>query len=233
MPSPNDQQIREKHPLAIRWFHWINFPVLFLMIWSGLLIYWAHWVGEPAKAHRIGFGDFTLFRFFPEGFFHSLGLENRLAEGMAWHFYFMWFFFLNGAVYVLFTWISGQWKHIVPGRGSMREAWQVVLHDLKLRKQPLPKKKFNGAQQIAYSSVILMGFGSLITGIAIYKPIQIGWLTSMLGGYQFARSLHFYLTIGFLLFFVVHIIQVIRAGWNNFRSMVTGSELVSKEAEEL
>ena len=86
-------------------------------------------------------------------------------------------------------------------------------------------RKFNGAQQIAYTSVVLMGLGSVLTGLAIYKPTQLGWLTTLLGGYEFARILHFALTIGYVLFFVVHIAQVVRAGWNNFRAMVAGYEI--------
>jgi thiosulfate reductase cytochrome b subunit len=54
----------------------------------------------------------------------------------------------------------------------------------------------------------------------------LAWLTNLLGGYAWARAEHFALTVGYVLFFVVHIAQVIRAGWNNFRAMVTGHELV-------
>jgi thiosulfate reductase cytochrome b subunit len=95
----------------------------------------------------------------------------------------------------------------------------------------LPRRKFNGAQQIAYTSIIVMGFGSLLTGLAIYKPVQFAWLTSFLGagGYNTARFLHFWLTIGYCLFFLIHLVQVVRAGWNNFRAMVTGYEVVSVE----
>ena len=71
-----------------------------------------------------------------------------------------------------------------------------------------------------------MGLGSLLTGLAIYKPTQFGWLTQLLGGYEFARIIHFALTIGYVLFFIVHIAQVVRAGWNNFRAMVAGFEIV-------
>ena len=39
--------IKEKHSLAMRWAHWINFPVLLIMIWSGMLIYWANDVYRP------------------------------------------------------------------------------------------------------------------------------------------------------------------------------------------
>lgn len=218
------KRLQKKHPRAIRWMHWINFPVLFLMIWSGLLIYWAN------SVYRIGFGKFTLFEFFPDRFFNFLGVGQRLAEGMALHFFFMWFFALNGLFYVLYTAVSGEWRYLLPNRYSFREAIQVTLHDLRLSKQLPPPRKFNGAQQIAYTSVILMGAGSLLTGLSIYRPVQFAWLTTLLGGYEWARWEHFWLTIGYVLFFLVHIAQVIRAGWNNFRAMVTGYELAPIEA---
>jgi len=129
------RRLEKKHPLAIRWFHWINFPVLFLMIWSGLLIYWANAV------YRLGLGRYTLFTFFPDRVFEALGVPYRLAEGMSLHFVFMWFFVINGLVYVVYTVLSGEWRDLVPNRHSFREAIQVVLHDLRLRKiEPPPRK---------------------------------------------------------------------------------------------
>ena len=217
------RRLEKKHPRAIRWMHWINFPVLFLMIWSGLLIYWAN------SVYRIGFGSFTLFQFFPDRFFNFLGVGHRLADGMALHFFFMWFFAINGLVYVIYTVVSGEWRHLLPNRKSFQEAIQVLLHDLHLSKHHPPPRKFNGAQQIAYTSVILMGAGSVLTGLAIYRPVQFAWLSNLLGGYESARWEHFWLAIGYCLFFLVHIAQVIRAGWNNFRAMVTGYELVTVE----
>jgi thiosulfate reductase cytochrome b subunit len=211
--------INKKHPLAIRWFHWLNFPILGVMLWSGLLIYWAN------DVYRLGWGDTTLLQFFPESFYDLLQLRFRLAEGMAWHFVFMWFFAINGFAYVLYTAWSGEWRYLLPQRHSFREAWQVLLYDLGLSKRHPPARKFNGAQQIAYTSVILMGFGSLLTGLAIYKPVQFNQLCWLLGGYKTARFLHFALTIGYLLFFCVHLGQVIRSGWNNFQAMVTGFEI--------
>ena len=218
-------RLEPKHPRAIRWMHWINFPVLTIMIWSGLLIYWAN------DVYDLGIGDVTLFHFFPDWFYRSLGLEYGLASGMAYHFTFMWFFAINGICYVIYTFVSGEWRYLLPNRHTFREALDVVLHDLKLRKGPLPRQKFNGAQRIAYTGVILMGAGSLVTGLAIYKPIQLAWLTNLLGGYPWARGEHFALTIGYVLFFVFHISQVIRAGWNNFRAMVTGYELAPVEEQ--
>ncbi|MCA9099407.1 MAG: cytochrome b/b6 domain-containing protein, partial [Planctomycetaceae bacterium] len=109
----------------------------------------------------------------------------------------------------------------------------VVMHDLLLTKVPLPDRKFNGAQQFAYTGVILMGAGSLLTGLAIYKPTQLAWLTFLFGGYEMARYIHFSLTVGYVMFIFIHLTQVAKAGWNNFRAMVTGLEIVQvKETEQ-
>src|SRR5580692_4306715 len=170
------KKIVPKHPLAIRWMHWINFPILTVMIWSGLLIYWAN------DVYKIHVGRNILFAFFPESFYKSLNISYRLAEGMAFHFVFMWIFFLNGLVYVTYTLISGEWRYLLPNRHSFKEA--------------------------------------VLTGLAIFKPVQFAWLTWIFGGYGGARVIHFILTLGYCLFFIVHVIQVILAGWNNFRAMV-------------
>jgi thiosulfate reductase cytochrome b subunit len=224
-------RLEPKHPRPIRWMHWINVPVLTVMIWSGLLIYWAN------DVYRIGIGNFTLFHFFPSWFYEGISiggtrwfqLSFSLAKGMAWHFTFMWLFIINGLAYVSYTFASGYWRYLLPTRRSIGEAWHVVLHDLKLRKEPPPRRLFNGAQQIAYTSVILMGAGSALTGLAIYKPVQVAWLTTILGGYEWARLEHFALTIGYVLFFMIHISQVIRAGRANFLGMVTGYEVTPVE----
>ena len=105
----------------------------------------------------------------------------------------------------------------------------MLLHDLHIRKMLPPQDKYNAAQRIAYTSIIVMGFGSLVTGLAIYKPVQFYWLTWLCGGYTMARIEHFILTIGYVLFFLIHIIQVGIAGWNNFRSVVAGYEVVSND----
>ena len=200
------KRLEKKHPLAIRWFHWINFPALTVMIWSGMLIYWAN------DVYRIGLGSATLFKFFPEWVYQALNFRHRLAEGMAWHFFFMWPFAINGLLYVLYTAYSGEWRYLLPNRRSLREAIQVTLHDLRLSKVHPPPRKFNGAQQISYTSIILMGAGSLLTGLAIYKPVQLARLTSLLGGYEWARFIHFWLTMGYIMFFVAQLVQVIKSG---------------------
>ena len=210
------KKIIHKHPLAIRWFHWINFPLLAIMIWSGILIYWAN------DVYYLGWGDKTILNFFPDSFYKALSIPYNLANGMALHFVFMWFFAINGILYFVYIIFSGEWKYIFPGKKDFKEAWYVFLHDLHLRKQKPVQGRYNAAQKIAYTMVVLMGFGSLLTGLVIYKPVQFSWLTSMLGGYEWVRAEHFMLNIGFILFFLIHITQVIKAGWSNFQSMITG-----------
>ena len=77
-----------------------------------------------------------------------------------------------------------------------------------------------------------MGAGSMISGLAIYKPLQLAWLTVLLGGYEWARWEHFWLMVMFVAFFGVHVVQVALAGWSNFRSMITGRELVNSDSPE-
>ena len=212
--------LEKKHPLAIRWFHWINFPVLLIMVWSGLLIYWAN------PVYRIGVGSHTLMKMtVKEPLYEKWHIAFRLGEGISLHFFFMWLFAINGIAYVLYTILSGEWRLLVPDRRSFKEAFLVVLHDLRLRKEAPPHRKYNAAQRISYTAIIVMGLGSLLTGLAIYKPVQFAWLTWLFGGYQMARFFHFWITVGYVLFFVVHIAQVIKTGWNNFRAMIIGVEV--------
>lgn len=195
------------------------------MIWSGLLIYWAN------DVYAVKIGGKQLIKFFPDSFYKALHIPFRLAEGMSYHFVFMWLFFINGLLYVLYTIFSGEWRYLLPNKQSFKEAWMVVLHDLHIRKSLPNQLKYNAAQRIAYSTIIIMGFGSILTGLSIYKPVQFGWLCNLLGGYEAARVEHFMLTIGYCLFFIVHIIQVILAGWRNFQSMVTGFDIFNIDKE--
>lgn len=276
-PKPKLTVLERKHPLAIRWFHWINFPVLAVMIWSGLLIYWSDSVqgsdlsgnvyGITLLGHKIELfpaadqTDMIAHRqvsTFPfENWYSPIrgykpldpalveadkgtdqspnepiywwDISARLAEGMAWHFTFMYLFAVNGLAYVIYLWRSKEWRQIVPDRQAFRQAIDVVLKDLFLSRKALPRQKFNGAQKFAYTGVIVMGFGSLVTGLAIFRPLEIPWLTALLGGYEKARLWHFLLMLAFCAFFFVHVTQVVRAGWNNFRAMVTGYEMAPAE----
>ena len=220
------QRIEKRHSLAIRWLHWVNFPVLTIMLWSGLLIYWAN------DIEHVKIGPWVPIRFFGEGFYRHLHVPFRLSEGIAFHLTFVWVFALNGLIYAIYLTVSKSWSHLLPRKGAVRDAFYVFLHDLHLRRTAPETDGYNAAQRIAYTLIVFMGFGSIITGLAIYKSSQFGPLTRLLGGYRLARTMHFYLAVGFVLFFVVHILQVVKAGWKNFRSMIVGYDLVAIESPE-
>lgn len=238
------KRLEKKHSLATRWLHWINFPLLFLMIYSGLLIYWANAI------YSVKIFGYELFKFFPPWFYEIskvdfwgykipdhlpawsyewTNIPFRLAEGISLHFFFMWFFAVNGVIYVTYLIFSGEWRGMLPVPGSFKRAALVTLHDLHIVKKLPPQGKYNDAQRIAYSGTILLGIAAVVTGLAIYKPLQLSWLTSLLGGYEWARWEHFWVMISFVFFFVVHVVQVILAGWGNFRSMVSGYETVKSD----
>lgn len=219
------KKIRHKHPLAIRWFHWLNFPILLAMAWSGLLIYWAN------DIYKLGWGDKTLLKFFPQSFYDAWKIPYRLAEGMNIHFFFMWLFALNGFLYVGYLFLSGEWRVLFPDKKSWKDMGLLMLNSLRISRKKPAQGKFNAAQRIVYTGVILLGFIMLLNGLAIYKPVQLHWLCALFGGYENARAIHFIITILFVLFFLVHIIQVVLHGWNNFRAMITGFEVV-KETDE-
>src|SRR5260370_8464722 len=124
--------------------HGINFALLALMIYSGLLIYWADSQHEGLNAHRVyrvALGSWTLFRLFPPWFYNNLDLKFQLAKGLGYHFFFMWFFALNGVAYVLYTLLSGEWRDLTPNRGSFAQAIQVTFQVLCFMKNQLPPSK--------------------------------------------------------------------------------------------
>lgn len=203
-------RVIEKHSLWLRISHWSNVPLLALMVWSGLLIYWANDV-YPG--------------FFPEWVYQAFSMGHRLAEGMAIHFTVAWLLLINGLFYLIWTAVSRHWRELFPDRRSIRALGPTVLHDLGLRAEAPPQGKFNAAQRVAYTGVIALGVLEVLSGFAIYKPVQLGWLTVLFGGYESARLVHFVVMVLLVLFFILHVTQVIRAGWNNFRAMVAGFEV--------
>lgn len=217
-----------KHRRGSRWTHWINFPLLTIMIYSGLRIYWA----DLRNPVGVGVGEWHLFDLFPDSVNEALGLERKLARGLAFHLTFGWLFAINGLAYTVYTLVTREWKQLKPGKGALKDSIGVILHDLHLRKEaPAHAGNYNAAQRITYSLIIFFGLVALLTGFAIYKPTQLSLLTNSLGGYEVARKIHFFVTIGFMAFFVIHILQVARAGFGNFWSMVTGYQLEPKKSE--
>lgn len=208
-PASQTINIREKHPLWLRCLHWIQFPVLLLMLWSGLLIYWANDVYWPP---------------IPPTLYETFGIEQRLAEGMAYHFAFAWLFTIVGLTFIGLLIATGRWRDLAVNRSSLRDAVRIMI-----RKGKPTIAGYNAVQKIAYIGVHVLTVLAIATGLAIYKPVQLSLLKLSFGGYEAARWIHYLVAIGFLLFLIVHVIQVMRAGWNTFRSMIAGFEVVDEK----
>ena len=217
----DDLVAKKKHALALRWMHWINFPVLMVMMWSGMRIYWA----DLRDPYAVGILGWQLFEFWPDGVNEFFELNRVLAKGIAFHLTFAWFFVLNGIAYLIFLSRKGNWRYLVPDRRGLRDAPKVVAHDLHLRDDAPPQGKYNPMQQLTYTAVVVMAAVLVLSGFAIYKPGQLAFLEALFGGYDNARFVHFTITILLMLFFVVHVVQVARAGWRNFASIITGYRL--------
>ena len=229
-------QIHHKHSLAIRWMHWINFPLLFTMIWSGLLIYWADSIpnqGHLSEVYRLGWGDHTLFRLFPQSFYRDARRTRPTANR-------------PGLPFPLHVALPPQRTRLrflpcsqrfvarprsptcqpgsSPAGHPPRSAFYAQTHPRRANTTTL-----SGSLT---PRVVFMGAASCLTGVAIWKPSSLPWLTTLLGGYEAARWLHFWLTLAFVAFFIIHVVQVALAGWNNFRSMISGEEVVESTPVE-
>ena len=98
----------------------------------------------------------------------------------------------------------------------------MVRHYFLFGPKPVVTGAYNALQKLAYTSAIGFGLVSVLTGIALYKPVQCHWLIVILGGFRLARVEHFAALCGFLSFIPGHLLMVALHGWNNFSSMLTG-----------
>ncbi len=193
-----------QHPLLIRLTHWINFIALAIMITSGLRIYNAS----------------PLWNFSIPGI---LTLGGWLAGARMWHFFGMWLFAVNGAVWVLYNVLSRHGRHTTLFRVQDASGLKpMIQYYCRIRREHPPTGKYNPLQKLAYSSIPLAGLGSVLTGMSLYWPVQFGPLASLFGGYDTARIWHFLFTAGLVFFFAGHMLMVIIAGWSNFVSIITG-----------
>jgi thiosulfate reductase cytochrome b subunit len=194
-----------QHPFVIRFTHWINFIALGIMVLSGLRIYNASPIWEGLKIPP------------------SLTLGGWLAGARQWHFFGMWLFAVNGAVWVAYNVISRHGRRTTLfSANDLPGILPMVLYYLRIRTNHPPARKYNPLQKAAYTTVPLIAAGALASGIALYWPVQYGAVASFFGGYDGARVWHFIFMAALVLFFGGHILMVIIAGWSNFVSIITG-----------
>ncbi len=196
---------RPAQPLAIRVTHWLNVVLLAIMAGSGLQILIAFpQLGEQGRPY-----SWYPFQGQPPPGLVTIG--EWLAGARHWHFAFAWFFVLNGLVYLAYFLGSGEWRERLfwPPRDA-RSAWQTVLHDLRLRRQaPASVGLYNGMQRLSYTGVLILAVLAALSGLALYKPVQLPHLAALLGGYDAARAIHLLVLVALALFTVVHVVQVL------------------------
>ncbi len=199
------------HPLAVRAMHWVNAAAMILMIGSGWGIY----------------DDAVIIRGLH--FDHSLRIGTWAAESLLWHFAGMWVLMLNGLAYLIYGVVTDRLRErLLPIRlGDLVSTVRDTLH-LRIAHEDLTV--YNAVQKLLYLVAILAGVSQVVSGFAIWKPVQLSWLVALLGGFQGARVVHFAgmsVLVGFLVVHVALSLLVPRTLW----AMLSGGpRLASREA---
>lgn len=200
-----------EHPLPIRITHWVNAISLFVMVTSGLRIFRAFPSFGPKIPQKVLLD-------IPK----SLTLGGWLGGALQWHFTFMWLFAGTGILYLAYQLISGHYKTVLFMPRDIPGVWPMARHYFFFGPKPPATGQYNPLQKLAYTSTVVFGVLSLLTGMVLYKPTQFSWLAFLLGGFHLTRIWHFAAMCGFLAFIPGHLIMVILHGWSNFFSMLSG-----------
>ncbi|HEY6281048.1 MAG TPA: cytochrome b/b6 domain-containing protein [Burkholderiales bacterium] len=175
------------HTLAVRVTHWINAIAILIMILSGWRIYDAS----------------PLFSFeFPA----AITIGGWLGGALQWHFAAMWLLVLNGLFYVCYGIISGHFKS-----NFLPLTWQSLWREFKNAlsgKIPHELGVYNAVQRAAYIGVLCVGLVLVLSGLAIWKPVQFQELAALMGGYEGARVVHFIAMALVVFFILVHLTLV-------------------------
>jgi thiosulfate reductase cytochrome b subunit len=131
-------------------------------------------------------------------------------------------FAAGGLLYVISQLASCHYRTVVFTRRDLPRVWPMARHYFFFGPKPAATGQYNALQKLAYTTVILLGTLSVLTGIVMYKPAQLSTLGLLFGGYHGARLVHFLAMCGILAFIPGHLVMVALHGWDNFASMLTG-----------
>jgi thiosulfate reductase cytochrome b subunit len=248
-----------RHRLPVRISHWLNVPVLIILIMSGLQIFNAHpalYWGDRSDRDRPVFSirpmqtesgevrGITTILGHPFDTTGVLGYSNGmgrgfpawatvpggkwLAMGRQWHLFFAWLFVINGLIFTAYALASRHvTRDLAPTGRDLRRIGKSIKCHLTLRHPAGDEaKRYNVLQKLAYVAILFIVAPLIVlTGLAMSPTIDAAapWLLTAFGGRQAARTIHFIACFSFVGFIIVHVIQVILAGFfNNIRSMITG-----------
>jgi len=176
------------HPLPVRVCHWINVLAVVIMVMSGWRIYDA----SPLFGFRFADG---------------ITLGAWLAGALQWHFAAMWLLAINGLVYLAYGAASGHFRRkLLPIRPSAVVADIVAAFRGRLAHDDL--SVYNAAQRAAYLVLILALMVQVLSGLAVWKPVQLQVLAALMGGYEGARRVHFFAMAVIVAVVAVHVVMV-------------------------
>lgn len=236
-----------KHHAIVRLTHWINVPLLLGLILSGLAIYWA----APVFVHRTpadprGHDYVQDVSAMVAGALRAPGEPRQwiydhlslgryqLATSLRLHWLLAYLFMLNGALYALGLVAGGGWRALLPRSSDVRDALAMMrfyagVIPMAVLRRPWPhppvRSKYNALQRAAYFTMPIAGALMVLSGWAMHKPVQLGWLERMFVNYDGARVVHFVCMLVLGSFVVPHVVLVVVDGWDTFRSMITGWSL--------
>lgn len=207
----------KRHAGVVRLTHWLNAIFLVGMVASGLQIYNAY-THFGIRGNLLPVPNPLDGRPVPEW----ARLGGWLAGGLNWHFFLAWPFVITGLVYIGFLLATGEWRSLIFRPRDIPAAAQMQLYYLHLRKEHPAQGKHNALQKAAYTFIVVLGVISVLSGFAVYKPIQLSWLTAAFGGYELARYWHFVAVWLFIGFTLVHVALVFLVDPGSFRAIITG-----------
>jgi thiosulfate reductase cytochrome b subunit len=188
-------------PAWVRAMHWANAVAIVLMIMSGWQIYNAS----------------PLFRF---SFSSSLTLGGWLGGGLLWHFAAMWLLMVNGLLYLIVGLATGRFRRkLLPITPAGVIADTKAALTFKLSHADL--SKYNNVQKLLYTGIIVVGIVIVLSGLSIWKPVQLQYLTALFGGYDIARYVHFICMALICAFLVVHVALALLVP-KSLRAMIIG-----------
>jgi thiosulfate reductase cytochrome b subunit len=189
-------------PAWVRTMHWINAVAMILMIMSGLQIYNASPLFEGLR------------------FSHSITIGGWLGGALLWHFAAMWLLMVNGLFYLVMGFATGRFRTkllpITPG-GVISDTRAALAG--KLSHEDL--SKYNQVQKLLYAGIIVVGVVIVLSGLSIWKPVQLQWLTALFGGYDVARYVHFFCMSAIVAFLVIHVALAVLVP-KSLRAMIIG-----------
>lgn len=207
---------RREQPWPIRLTHWVALPAITLMAGSGLQIYMAFPSMGP-RGRAIGW-----FPFERADLPSWMRVGDWLAGARHVHFAVAWLLIANAVAYLTFLAVSGEWRRrVFAPRRDARHGLLTALAYLRIRPLPPSNGLYNGLQRAAYTCSFALGAVEVLSGLAVWKPVQLRWLAACFGGYDGARLIHFLGLVALAAFVLAHVLMVALHP-RTFLTMLTG-----------